>query len=338
MFLHLVENLAQFPDENLSRKEIQSFLGIVNYIRDFLPQAAKYTSPLSKMLKKTAPPWGQEQTTAVQRLKELCKKPPPLKIPSTGKRILQTDASDDYWGAVLLEENNTGSREYCGHASGQFSDAEKHYHTIFKEILAVKYGIKKFEFHLIGHKFTVEMDNSSFPGILNFKNFEVPDAQRLRMKDWFSKYDFEVKHIKGNHNILADYLSRPKKNSIKLITPTTSFPLIFMAIRTPARQRRTLPPSSTPLTTAEQIKNFAQSQYLHYESQIPSSYRLTIIPRIFCFRPPYAFLTKPHLFGHSFTESFLWSKHSTLKLLIRPGLVPYIKGYPVFELTLDKDR
>jgi len=27
---------------------------------------------------------------------------------------------------------------YCGHASGQFKEAEKHYHTTFKEALEVK--------------------------------------------------------------------------------------------------------------------------------------------------------------------------------------------------------
>lgn len=29
---HLVEGLVHFPDENLTRKEIQSFLGIINYV------------------------------------------------------------------------------------------------------------------------------------------------------------------------------------------------------------------------------------------------------------------------------------------------------------------
>ena len=63
---------------------------------------------------------------------------------------------------ILLEEIN-GVRHFCAHASGQFKDSKKNYHVIYKEILAVKYGIKKFEFHLISHKFLINMDNSSFP-------------------------------------------------------------------------------------------------------------------------------------------------------------------------------
>ena len=58
------------------------------------------------MLKKSAPSWGPSQTAAVQHLKKITQHPFPLKIPTEGQRILQTDASDEYWGAVLLEKLN----------------------------------------------------------------------------------------------------------------------------------------------------------------------------------------------------------------------------------------
>ncbi|KAI5420412.1 hypothetical protein KIW84_044271 [Lathyrus oleraceus] len=148
------------------------------------------------------------QTKAVKALKKIAQTPDVLKIPGNGKRILQTDASDHYWGAVLIEELE-GKRYYCGHASGQFKEAEKHYHTIYKEALAVKMGIQKFDFHLRGYQFEVQMDNSSFPKILEFKNKMPPDPQTLRLKDWFSRYDFSVKHIKGTQNVISDLLSRP---------------------------------------------------------------------------------------------------------------------------------
>ncbi|KAH9671253.1 hypothetical protein KPL70_017291 [Citrus sinensis] len=81
----------------------------------------------------------------------------------------QTDASDESWGAILLEEIN-GKEHFIAYASGQFSDTQMHYHSVFKEILAVKNGIKKFEYHLIGHHFLIRMDSSAFPNILNFKD------------------------------------------------------------------------------------------------------------------------------------------------------------------------
>ena len=49
---------------------------------------------------------------------------------------------------------------YYGYASGQFMKAEKHYYTTFKEALAVKNEIKKFDFHL--------RDHTSFLAISNY--------------------------------------------------------------------------------------------------------------------------------------------------------------------------
>ncbi|KAL4378433.1 hypothetical protein GQ457_02G038020 [Hibiscus cannabinus] len=191
---HIAQELMKFPNENLSKKQILQFLGIVNYLRDFVPKISKYTNPLRKMLKKTPPQWSSTQTRA---------------IPSEGRRILQTDASDKYWGAILFEEKEQ-KRHLCGYKSGRFSDAEIHYHSTFKEILAVKKAISKFEFHLIGHHFLVEMDMSSFPQMLKFKQKSVPHPQLLRWSEWFSKFSFDCKHIKGKTNIMADLLTRPK--------------------------------------------------------------------------------------------------------------------------------
>ncbi|KAK9032984.1 hypothetical protein V6N11_018026 [Hibiscus sabdariffa] len=183
---HIAQELLKFPNKDLSKKQILQFLGIVNYLRDFVPKISKYTNPLRKMLKKEPPRWSTAQSKAIKTLKEILQKLPPLQIPSDGKRILQTDASDKYWGAILFEEKDK-KRHLYGYKSGRFSDAEIHYHSTFKEILAVKKAISKFEFHLIGHHFLVEMDMSSFPQMLKFKQKTVPHPQLLRWAEWFSK-------------------------------------------------------------------------------------------------------------------------------------------------------
>ncbi|KAL0455388.1 UNVERIFIED_CONTAM: polyprotein [Sesamum latifolium] len=81
---HITQELLKFPEENLIVKEIQQFLGIVNYIKDFIPWCSQYTIQLSKLLKKKPPPLGQAQTMALQKLKQVCQQPLPLKIPSIG--------------------------------------------------------------------------------------------------------------------------------------------------------------------------------------------------------------------------------------------------------------
>ena len=97
-----------------------------------------------------------------------------------------------------------------------------------QRILAVKYGIKKFEFHLISHNFLIKMDNSSFPKILDFKNKLLPDKQLLSLKAWFAKYDFTVQHIKGDKNLIPDFLTRPTINKPTLITSIQVIPIIAM--------------------------------------------------------------------------------------------------------------
>ncbi|KAH9697723.1 hypothetical protein KPL71_023728 [Citrus sinensis] len=158
----------------LSKRQIQQFLGIINYIRDFIPHVDHYTHHLSALLKKKPPEWNADHTFAVTTLKQIAQNPPPLKLITDGKRILQTDASDESWGAILLEEIN-GEENFIAYASGHFSDTQKHYHSVFKEILAVKNGIKKFEYHLIGHHFLIRMDSSAFPNIFHFKGKIVPE-------------------------------------------------------------------------------------------------------------------------------------------------------------------
>nr|GEV87331.1 putative reverse transcriptase domain, viral movement protein [Tanacetum cinerariifolium] len=144
----------------------------------FYSLVTKYEIMLSekKMEVGNPPQRTSRQTEAVKAIKSLGEKMPPLKIPaSSEKRILQTDANDECWGAILLVQDNNNKRHVCGYKSGTFKASEKQYRSMFKEIPAVKRGIEKFQFHLIGHEFQVEMDMSFFP-----------------------------------QNVLADFLSRPK--------------------------------------------------------------------------------------------------------------------------------
>ncbi|XP_042484818.1 uncharacterized protein LOC122065091 [Macadamia integrifolia] len=136
---------------------------------EFLPQQIIHISLLHQLLRKKSPSWSSAHTLAVQALKKLSANLPTLHIPCTGKIILQIDASDTHWGAVLLEEQTPNTkRTVYGYKSGSFKPSEAHYHSTFKEILAVKRGIEKIQFHLIRHKFLAELDMSSFPCMLEF--------------------------------------------------------------------------------------------------------------------------------------------------------------------------
>lgn len=54
---HIGIHLQDFPDENLSVKQIQQFLRIVNYVSEFVSHLSHLTQPLYQLLKKDLPPW-----------------------------------------------------------------------------------------------------------------------------------------------------------------------------------------------------------------------------------------------------------------------------------------
>ena len=92
-----------------------------------------------------------------------------------------------------------------------------------------------------------------------------PDPQILRLKDWFSKYDFSVKHIQRKNNLILDFLSRPNNKIVKVITFTHSFPLIFMAkpLSEIAKTIKVFPPRLI-IHTPARILEYAKSHYFHF--------------------------------------------------------------------------
>ncbi|KAH9744221.1 hypothetical protein KPL70_003601 [Citrus sinensis] len=114
---HIAQELLHFPDQQLSKKQVQQFLSIINYICDFIPHVDHYTRHLLALLKKKPPEWNADHTTAVTTLKQIAQNPPPLKLITDGKRILQTDASDESWGSILLKEINS-KEHFIAYASG----------------------------------------------------------------------------------------------------------------------------------------------------------------------------------------------------------------------------
>ena len=76
-------------------------------------------------------------------IKKISKKASPVTDSRNRQMNFAGSASDEYWAATFVEEVN-GKRNICVYKSGAFKLSELHYHSTFKEILAVKHGIEKF--------------------------------------------------------------------------------------------------------------------------------------------------------------------------------------------------
>jgi len=123
-----------------TKKQVRSFMGLAGYYRDFIPNFAAVTAPLSDLTRKGQPSkveWGDAQEKAYQTIKILLTSDPILRLPDPEKTfILRTDASDYGIGAVLMQEHEGKLFPIC-YASKKLSNAELNYSTIEKECLAV---------------------------------------------------------------------------------------------------------------------------------------------------------------------------------------------------------
>ena len=55
----------------------------------------------------------------------------------------------------------------------------------------------------------IEIDYKYLQGLLKRKEGEIPNPQLVRWSESLSRFKFKVRHIKGESNTVADFLSRP---------------------------------------------------------------------------------------------------------------------------------
>lgn len=82
---HISQELSKFPNELTSVRQVQQFLGLVNYMADFIPKVSTYTAPMSDLLQKNPFLGNLSHTQTVKTLKALTAELPPLQIPLDGK-------------------------------------------------------------------------------------------------------------------------------------------------------------------------------------------------------------------------------------------------------------
>lgn len=68
---HIAQNLQEFTKEISTIIQLQQFLGLVNYISNFIPQVYKFKCLLSASLKKNTPPGPFKHTDVVCTLKQI---------------------------------------------------------------------------------------------------------------------------------------------------------------------------------------------------------------------------------------------------------------------------
>jgi hypothetical protein len=76
------------------------------------------------------------------------------------------------------------------------------------EMAAIVHALKMWRHYLLGRKFVLMTDHYGLRYLFDQPNF---NARQARWMALLSKFDFEIKHIKGKENKVADALSRSMK-------------------------------------------------------------------------------------------------------------------------------
>ena len=131
-----------------------------------------------------------------------------LKSPDHSKPFsLCCDASDIGIGSVLNRAGSDGLDHPVSFFSKKLNKAQKNYSTIEKEALALLLSLKHFEVYLgkHGQEITVYTDNNP----LTFVNkMKLQNQRLLRWSSTLQENNLKARHIKGNDNLVADYLSQ----------------------------------------------------------------------------------------------------------------------------------
>ena len=146
-----VKTITEMPQPG-NLKDLQTFLGMVQYLSKLSPRIAEIAEPLSDLMKKHAPyAWGPEQNHAFDSIKKEIAHSPVLRYYNLKKEtVLQTDASIKGLGTCLLQD---GHPIYF--ASKSLQDAEWEYVTIELEALAIAWVMEKFHHFLYASHFTL---------------------------------------------------------------------------------------------------------------------------------------------------------------------------------------
>ena len=147
--------------EPKNASEVRSFLGLVNYCGQFIPDLATISEPLRKLRpKSTMFPWGESEEKSFQTLKKkLCDAPVLSYFDKTCHTQVIADASPCGLAAVLVQKQN-GQNHIIAYASRTLSQIERKYSQTEKAALALVWSCKRFHVYLYGADFDLLTDQS----------------------------------------------------------------------------------------------------------------------------------------------------------------------------------
>ena len=199
-------------------KELQSFLGAVNYLARFIPHLSALQAPLQGLPKKESEfIWSQNHQLCFDNIKEAVCKDIILKFYDPNLPIfIETDASQNGIGVVLLQplDSNFTLNESIiptklmpvAFASKTLTSTEHKYANIECELLGVVFGVLHFKYFTFGNEVNILTDHKPLVSPLK-KSLAACSSRLSRLILKIVDYLLKVMYQPGRKMVISDALS-----------------------------------------------------------------------------------------------------------------------------------
>jgi len=200
----------------VNKEQVGRFLGFVGFLRPNIVDFARITAPLE--IAKQSFVWGEAQQASFEATKEAVLNSICLVNYDPNKLLhLITDASNVGLSGILYQPEKYGDLPtpdtIIAIASRATRSSERNHSAYKAELNAGRYAMKKFAHYLLGRRFTWLTDHRSLMYLSG-----CVDMNRI-LTAWlheFAEFHFDVIHVEGVRNELADALSRQYVDSFKV--------------------------------------------------------------------------------------------------------------------------
>lgn len=186
--------------------ELNSFLGLVNYVGKFIPNLSTLADPLRTLSRKKEFSWSKAEEVAFQKLRNVLSDKSSLGFynPNDETAVI-TDASPVGLGAVLIQYSKSKVPRVICYISRSLSDVERRYSQTEKEALALVWACERLKFYLIGRSFDLISDHKPLELIFGPKSKPCARLERWLLR--IQAFKYKVIYQSGKTNI-ADPFSR----------------------------------------------------------------------------------------------------------------------------------
>ena len=283
-----------------SKSHLRTMLGMASFYRGYVPGYANLVMPLEEQIKNHAPQaltWPPLQREAFEKLKTALVDATALHtFDASLPIVLDTDASDYAYGALLLNEvtdaNGKTSLRPCLMFSSKFDSTQRRWSTTRKEQHGIRAAVQHFHYALHGakHPVRVRTDHMAATYLLT-KKLPFPTEEEHRVIQALSPYELKFEYLEGPKNQAADWLSRsiyvPREN-IPVITVWDCMSGMGTVLRAIERCSGQIEPNFTIRYLATDTSPHAQQATADVASRV-----LAGQPNILLKSPPHIYIKKP---------------------------------------------